>query len=109
LSEDNHESDLACTEVGEEEYTQAKKSKKTRDHYLRLTLNQVQKLILVQKAILGRPTFQKIISGKIDVAYLIALRTLYEDKSITVQELYEHLQRVPQYLRDSLLDEIGEI
>ena len=82
--------------------------KKTQDKYLKLTIEQLRKLTFVQKAILGRPSFQKIINGKIDLAFAVALTTLYKDDAISLEEFEENISRLPKFLQKSVYDEIEE-
>tara|TARA_B100000965_G_scaffold283071_1_gene240961 strand:+ start:4171 stop:4470 length:300 start_codon:yes stop_codon:yes gene_type:complete len=82
--------------------------KKTLDKYLKLTIEQVRKLTFVQKAILGRPSFQKIINGKIDLAFAVALTSLYKDDEIGLEEFEANVQRLPKFLQQSVYEEVGE-
>ena len=82
--------------------------KKTLDKYLKLTIEQVRKLTFVQKAILGRPSFQKIINGKIDLAFAVALTSLYKDDEIDLEEFEANVQRLPKFLQQSVYEEVGE-
>ena len=82
--------------------------KNTLDKYLKLTIEQVRKLTFVQKAILGRPSFQKIINGKIDLAFAVALTSLYKDDEIGLEEFEANVQRLPKFLQQSVYEEVGE-
>tara|TARA_B100001094_G_C17908296_1_gene659942 strand:+ start:344 stop:643 length:300 start_codon:yes stop_codon:yes gene_type:complete len=82
--------------------------KKTLNKYLKLTIEQVRKLTFVQKAILGRPSFQKIINGKIDLAFAVALTSLYKDDEIGLEEFEANVQRLPKFLQQSVYEEVGE-
>ena len=82
--------------------------KKTLDKYLKLTIEQVRKLTFVQKAILGRPSFQKIINGKIDLAFAVAPTSLYKDDEIGLEEFEANVQRLPKFLQQSVYEEVGE-
>jgi len=82
--------------------------KKTLDKYLKLTIEQVRKLTFVQKAILGRPSFQKIINGKIDLAFAVALTSLYKDDEIGLEEFEANVKRLPKFLQQSVYEEVGE-
>ena len=70
--------------------------------YIRLTLEEVEKLNLCRKSIIGNYSKHQVMSGLIDVGFANALENLYEEDLITEDEFKEGLDKLPDYLQEKV-------
>ena len=67
-----------------------------------LTTRQAAKVRLMQQAISEPTTYQKILSGLIDLGFATALKTLYADGVLDKENYQKGLKQLPDYLRESI-------
>jgi len=65
----------------------------------RITTGKIQ---MVQEAISEPTTYAKVLEGLIDAGFATALKTLYEDGSLTPEEFEDYQDLLPDYLRSYL-------
>ena len=65
----------------------------------RITTGKIQ---MVQEAISEPTTYAKVLEGLIDIGFANALKTLYEDGSLTPEEFEDYQDLLPDYLRSYL-------
>ena len=77
-------------------------TRKNEPHFFHLTANQVRKLEIVKSSIEEPVTKRDIITGLIDGAYAVALKTLYQDKMISRTDYEKSLAQIPDYILDAI-------
>ena len=70
--------------------------------YIRLTVEEVEKLNLCCKSIIGNYSKHEVVSGLIDGGFATALESLYSEDLITDQEFNEGLDKLPDYLQEKV-------
>ncbi len=70
--------------------------------YLRLTVEEVEKLNLCCKSIIGNYSKHEVVSGLIDGGFATALESLYSEDLITDEEFNEGLDKLPDYLQEKV-------
>ncbi len=70
--------------------------------YIRLTVEEVEKLNLCRKSIIGNYSKHQVISGLIDGGFATALESLYSDDLITDDEFNKGLDKLPDYLQEKV-------
>ncbi len=70
--------------------------------YLRLTVEEVEKLNLCCKSIIGNYSKHDVVSGLIDGGFATALESLYSEDLITDEEFNEELDKLPDYLHEKV-------
>ena len=70
--------------------------------YLRLTVEEVEKLNLCCKSIIGNYSKHEVVSGLIDGGFATALESLYSEDLITDQEFNDGLDKLPEYLQEKV-------
>jgi len=70
--------------------------------YLRLTVEEVEKLNLCCKSIIGNYSKHEVVSGLIDGGFATALESLYSEDLITDQEFNDGLDKLPDYLQEKV-------
>jgi len=65
----------------------------------RVTTGKIQ---MIQDAISEPTTYAKVLEGLIDGGFATALKTLYEDGSLTPEEFKDYQDLLPDYLRSYL-------
>lgn len=74
----------------------------TSKSYIRLTVEEVEKLNLCRKSIIGNYSKHQVISGLIDGGFATALESLYSDDLITDDEFNKGLDKLPDYLQEKV-------
>ena len=69
---------------------------------MQLTANQITKIEIIKNSIEEPVTRRDIISGLIDGAYAVALKTLYQDKMISKTDYEKSLAQIPDYILDAI-------
>jgi len=69
---------------------------------MQLTANQITKIEIIKSSIEEPVTRRDIISGLIDGAYAVALKTLYQDKMISKSDYEKSLAQIPDYILDAI-------
>ena len=69
---------------------------------MQLTANQITKIEIIKNSIEEPVTRRDIISGLIDGAYAVALKTLYKDKMISKTDYEKSLAQIPDYILDAI-------
>lgn len=69
---------------------------------MQLTANQITKIEIIKNSIEEPVTRRDIISGLIDGAYAVALKTLYQDKMISKSDYEKSLAQIPDYILDAI-------
>jgi len=69
---------------------------------MQLTANQITKIEIIKNSIDEPVTRRDIISGLIDGAYAVALKTLYQDKMISKSDYEKSLAQIPDYILTEL-------
>jgi len=69
---------------------------------MQLTANQITKIEIIKSSIEEPVTRRDIISGLIDGAYAVALKTLYQDKMISKSDYEKSLAQIPDYILTEL-------
>ena len=57
------------------------------------------KIVMIQEAISEPTTYAKVLEGLIDIGFTNALKTLYEDGSLTPEEFEDYQTLLPEFLR----------
>ncbi len=70
--------------------------------YIRLTVEEVEKLNLCCKSIIGNYSKHEVVSGLIDGGFATALESLYSEDLITDEEFNEGLDKLPDYLQEKV-------
>ena len=70
--------------------------------FIQLTANQITKIEIIKNSIEEPVTRRDIISGLIDGAYAVALKTLYQDKMISKMDYEKSLAQIPDYILDAI-------
>ena len=69
---------------------------------IRLSPQQVSKLDLMKKSIEEPVTRKDIINGMIDSGYVVALKTLYDERLLYKKTYEDALKLVPDYMRGDI-------
>ena len=70
--------------------------------FMQLTANQITKIEIIKNSIEEPVTRRDIISGLIDGAYAVALKTLDQDKMISKTDYEKSLAQIPDYILDAI-------
>ena len=74
----------------------------TSGSYIRLTVEEVEKLNLCRKSIIGNYSKHQIMSGLIDGGFANALENLHTEDLITEDEFKKGLDKLPDYLQEKV-------